>query len=167
VSVGVGVDAWQGVVLLSAREGAVVDRFMEAAIDEAHRGLDEGGIPVGAVLVRNGRIVGRGRNGLLQHGDPTEHAEMACLRDAGRSGLLPDAVLYTTMSPCIMCAGAMVQLGVRRVVIGECKTYAGAVSLLTDHGVDVVDLDLEELKALLDTFITEHPELWREAASLA
>ncbi len=140
---------------------------MEAAIDEAHRGLDEGGIPVGAVLVRNGRIVGRGRNGLIQHGDPTEHAEMACLRDVGRSGLLPDAVLYTTtVTPCIMCAGAIVQLGVRRVVIGECKTYGGAVSLLTAHGVDALDLDLEELKVSLNTFIAEHPDLWCEAASL-
>jgi cytosine/creatinine deaminase len=143
-----------------------MDRFMQEATDEARAGLAEGGVPVGAVLVRDGEIIGRGRNRFVQHGDPTAHAEMECLRDAGPRGPLGDAVLYTTMSSCIMCSGAMVQLGLGKLVVGDATSYAGAVDFLRENGVEVEIVESEELLALAESFVKEQPDLWNDAASL-
>lgn len=138
---------------------------MNEAIAEAHRGLAEGGVPVGALLVQNGQILGRGRNSVVQHGDPTAHAEMECLRDAGRQEQLSDAVLYTTMAPCIMCAGAIIRFGVSTVVVGESRTFGGAITLMKEHGVKVIDLDIEELTIMARRSLHEHPEIWSRPSS--
>ena len=141
-----------------------MDRFMRVAIDEARAGIAEGGLPVGAALVQQGRVLGRGRNRLVQDGDPTAHAEVDCLRAVGRLGNYADCVLYTTMMPCLMCTGAVVHLGIQRVVVGESETYEGFPALLCSNGVEVVDLQLDAIKTLLDGFIREHARLWEEAA---
>ena len=114
-----------------------LDRFMEAALKEARKGLREGGIPIGAVLVRNGKIIGRGRNRRVQLDSPIFHAEIDCLRDAGRIKDYRRTILYSTLMPCYMCAGAIVQLGIKRVVVGENMNYRGTERFLRAHGVRV------------------------------
>lgn len=138
------------------------DPFMQAAIEEARKGLAEGGIPIGSVLVQDGEILGRGHNKRVQDGDPVTHAEIDCLRNAGRVGRYGDTVLYSTLMPCYLCSGAVVQFGIPRVIAGENETFAGDVSFLEQHGVDVVNLDLEECKQLMRQFIAENPDLWKE-----
>ncbi len=103
-----------------------MDMFMKAAIDEARKGLAEGGIPIGSVLARKGKIIGRGHNKRVQDNDPILHAEIDCLRNAGRVGTYKDAVLYSTLMPCYLCAGAIVQFGIKKVIAGEAETFAGA-----------------------------------------
>lgn len=139
-----------------------MDEFMKAALDEARKGRDEGGIPIGSVLVKDGQIIGRGHNRRVQNGDPTAHAEIECLRDAGRVGDFSGCNLYSTLMPCYLCAGAAVQFRVPRVVAGESATFTGARTFLERHGVEVIDLDLEECKALMAAFVAAHPELWNE-----
>ena len=139
-----------------------MDRFMEAAIEQARRGAEEGGIPIGAVLVRGDEIVGRGRNRRVQQGDPILHAEIDCLRNAGRVGSYRDTVLYSTLMPCLMCAGAVAQFQIPKVVVGESESFGGARDFLEGHGVEVVELHSEECVALLGAFIRDHPDLWRE-----
>lgn len=139
-----------------------VDPFMLAAIEEARKGRQEGGIPIGSVLVRDGKIIGRGHNRRVQQGDPMAHAEIDCLRDAGRIGDYRGAVLYSTLMPCYLCAGAVVQFGIKEVVVGESRTFPGAAELMLDHGVTVQDLDLEECVALMEAFIRDEPGLWNE-----
>lgn len=141
-----------------------MDRFMQEAIDEARSGLAEGGIPIGSVIVRDGKVIGRGRNRHVQNGDPTAHAEMECLRDMGPAGPLSDATLYTTMAPCIMCAGAMVHLGVGKVVIGDTTTFEGAMDFMREHGVEVETTELDELHDLAGTFIRDNPGLWKDSS---
>jgi cytosine/creatinine deaminase len=141
-----------------------MDRFMQAAIDEARVGMAEGGLPVGAVLVHQDRVLGRGRNRLVQRDDPTAHAEIECLRASGRLESYAECTLYTTMMPCPMCAGAIAHLGIQRVVVGESETYQGVPALLRSQGVEVVDLQLDALKTMLADFIREHARLWEEAA---
>ena len=139
-----------------------MDQFMEAAIAEARQGLAEGGIPIGSVLVRDGNIIGRGHNRRVQQGDPILHAEIDCLRAAGRVGNYAGTVLYSTLMPCFLCAGAAVQFRIPKVVVGESRTFPGAHEFLESHGVEVVDEDLPECIELMETFIREHPELWNE-----
>lgn len=139
-----------------------MDDFMQAAIDEARQGLREGGIPIGSVLVKAGQIVGRGHNKRVQDGDPVTHAEIDCLRQAGRVGSYVGAVLYSTLMPCYLCAGAVVQFKIRKVIAGESKTFPGAKAFMESHGVEVVDLDLDECKTLMQTFIEQNPRLWFE-----
>jgi cytosine deaminase len=139
-----------------------MDQFLEAAIAEAKQGLREGGIPIGSVLVRNGEILARGHNRRVQNYDPVTHAEIDCLRQAGRIGKYQQTTLYSTLMPCFLCAGAVVQFGIRKVVVGESKTFAGAISLMESHGVEVVDLDWDECKQLMSDFIENNPQLWRE-----
>src|SRR4051794_27921102 len=103
-----------------------MDEFMKAAIAEARQGIEEGGIPIGSVLVRDGKIIGRGHNKRVQDGDPVTHAEIDCLRNAGRVGNYKNAVLYSTLMPCYLCAGAVVQFGIKKVFAGENVTFAGA-----------------------------------------
>ncbi|HBL15888.1 MAG: tRNA-specific adenosine deaminase [Elusimicrobia bacterium GWA2_69_24] len=138
------------------------DPFLDAAIAEARLGLAEGGIPIGSVLVKDGRILGRGRNRRVQNGDPTAHAEIDCLRDAGRVGSYAGTVLYSTLMPCYLCSGAAVQFGIRSVVAGESRTFPGGAAWLRAQGIAVTDADDEECAALMRRFIAEHPRLWDE-----
>jgi len=139
-----------------------MDEFMRAAIDEAHLGLEEGGIPIGSVLVRDGKIIGRGHNKRVQDGDPVTHAEIDCLRNAGRVGNYRGTILYSTLMPCYLCAGAAVQFGIKKVIAGESETFEGAREFMEQHGIEVVDLQLDECKKLMNDFITARPELWYE-----
>lgn len=138
------------------------DPFLEAALQEARLGLAEGGIPIGSVLVRDGKILGRGRNRRIQDGDPVTHAEIDCLRRTGRIGSYAGTVLYSTLMPCYLCAGAVVQFGIRKVVAGESQTFAGAKDWLLSRGVEVVDLSDPECISLMRSFIAENPGLWNE-----
>jgi cytosine deaminase len=139
-----------------------MDMFMKAAIDEARKGLGEGGIPIGSVLVRKGKIIGRGHNKRVQDNDPILHAEIDCLRNAGRLGTYKDSVLYSTLMPCYLCAGAIVQFGIRKVIAGESETFAGAKEFMESHGIEVTDLNLAECKRLMKEFIENNPDLWKE-----
>jgi cytosine deaminase len=139
-----------------------MDMFMKAAIDEAKKGLKEGGIPIGSVLARKGKIIGRGHNKRVQDNDPILHAEIDCLRNAGRVGTYKDAVLYSTLMPCYLCAGAIVQFGIKKVIAGEAETFAGAREFMESHGVKVIDLNLDKCKQLMREFIENNPDLWKE-----
>jgi cytosine deaminase len=139
-------------------------RFMAEALAQARAGLEEGGIPIGAALVVDGRVVGRGRNRRLQRGDPILHGEMDCLRDAGRlpAATYRRATMYTTLSPCDMCSGAVLLYGIPRLVLAENRTFVGAEELLRSRGVEVLDLDLDEAVELMQIFRARHPEVWAE-----
>jgi len=139
-----------------------VDPFLRAAIDEARLGLAEGGLPIGSVLVRDGEIIGRGHNRRVQNNDPMAHAEIDCLTRAGRQKTYRDTVLYSTLMPCHLCSGAVVQFGVPRVVVGESVNFAGAPGELRSHGVDVIDLCEAECIDMMRKFVGEHPDLWNE-----
>lgn len=139
-----------------------MDKFMEAAIEEAIRGLDSGGIPIGSVLVKEGAIIGRGHNQRVQKKDPILHAEIDCLRNAGRIGTYRGTTLYSTLCPCYLCAGAVVQFGIQKVMVGESETFPGATEFMESHGVEVINLDLDECKNLMQEFIQKNPELWDE-----
>jgi cytosine deaminase len=140
----------------------IMDTFIKAAIDEARKGLKEGGIPIGSVLARKGKIIGRGHNKRVQDNDPILHAEIDCLRNAGRVGTYKDAVLYSTLMPCYLCAGAIVQFGIKKVIAGEAETFAGAREFMESHGVKVIDLNLDKCKQLMREFIENNPDLWKE-----
>jgi cytosine deaminase len=135
---------------------------MQAAIDAARKSRDEGGIPIGSALVRNGELVAVGHNKRVQNSDPVTHAEIDCLRNAGRLGSFRDTVLYSTLMPCYLCAGAVVQFGIRKVIVGESRTFAGASDFMRQHGVEVVDLDLPECVQMMEEFIAKNPALWNE-----
>ena len=136
--------------------------FMEAAMEEARAGLAEGGVPIGAVLVEEGRIIGRGRNRRVQEEDQLIHAEIDCLRRSRLTGGYHGTTLYSTMMPCYLCAGATVQFGIKRVVAGEAESAPQARGFMEAHGIEVVDLDLQEPKELLAEFISRYPGLWDE-----
>ena len=135
---------------------------MKAAIDEARKGLAEGGIPIGSVLVKDGKIIGRGHNQRVQKGSPTLHAEIDCLENAGRVGSYKDTVLYSTLMPCYLCSGAVVQFGIKKVIVGESKTFPGGPEFMRSHGVDVTDLEIDECIKLMTDFISANPKLWNE-----
>ncbi|MDJ0846560.1 nucleoside deaminase [Crocosphaera sp.] len=139
-----------------------MDQFMEAAIAEAKQGLKAGGIPIGSVLIKNNMIIGRGHNKRVQNNDPVTHAEIDCLRNAGRIGNYDDTVLYSTLMPCYLCAGAVVQFKIKKVIAGESKTFPGAREFMELHGVEVIDWDLTECKELMRQFIENNPRLWNE-----
>ena len=139
-----------------------MDEFMAAAIAEAKQGLSEGGIPIGSVLVKDSQIVGRGHNKRVQDNDPITHAEIDCLRNAGRIGNYKETTLYSTLMPCYLCAGAVVQFGIKKVIAGESKTFSGAREFMESHGVEVIDLNLEECQQLMRNFIEAKPQLWNE-----
>ena len=136
--------------------------YMKAAIEEAKKGLLEGGIPIGAVLVKNGKIVGRGHNQRVQKGDPMAHAEIDCLQSAGRIRSYKNTVLYSTLMPCYLCAGAVVQFGIKKVFVGESKTFAGAEQFMKQNGVEVINQNNNECYELMQDFIRKNPELWNE-----
>lgn len=139
-----------------------MDEFLKAAIGEAKIGLSTKGIPIGSVLVKDGKIVGRGHNKRVQDNDPMTHAEIDCLRNAGRIGSYKGTVLYSTLMPCYLCAGAVVQFGIKKVYAGESKTFPGARSFMESHGVEVIDLNNAECIQMMNNFIAENPELWNE-----
>jgi len=141
-----------------------MDAYMQAALEEARQGLAEGGIPIGSVLVHQGRIIGRGHNRRVQKGSVVLHAEMDALENAGRqpASIYRECVLYTTLSPCPMCSGAILLYGIPKVVIGENKTFMGDEDLLRSRGV-VVDVWQEtSCVQLMNDFIAASPELWNE-----
>ena len=139
-----------------------MDNHMKAAIEEARKSLSEGGIPIGSVLVKKGQIIGRGHNKRVQQNDPVMHAEIDCLRNAGRIGKYSETLLYSTLMPCYLCAGAIVQFGIKKVVVGESENFSGAKDFLTSHGVKVVDLNLNKCKQLMKKFIQDNLDLWNE-----
>lgn len=141
-----------------------MDAFMEAAIDEARQGLAEGGIPIGSVLVHRGRIVGRGHNRRVQKGSAILHGEMDALENAGRqpASVYRGATIYTTLSPCSMCSGAILLYGIPRVIVGENRTFMGEEELLRSRGVEVTVLQDETCIDLMRRFIADSPELWNE-----
>jgi cytosine deaminase len=143
---------------------ATVDPGYAAALEEALANLEQGGIPIGASLVRDGRGIGRGRNRRVQAGDSTAHAEVECLRDAGRIGSYGDTVLYTTLMPCFLCSGAAALFGIPRVIIGDASTFAGEGSLEFLAGPNIVTTVFHDdrARAALASFIECNPHRWRE-----
>ncbi|PIQ96509.1 MAG: tRNA-specific adenosine deaminase [Nitrospinae bacterium CG11_big_fil_rev_8_21_14_0_20_56_8] len=135
---------------------------MDLALQQAQKSYDEGGLPIGAVMVEDGAVIATGHNRRVQQGDPTAHGEMDCLRQAGRRADYKGVSLYTTLSPCMMCSGTILQFGIPRVVIGEDVNFPGNMAFLRAHGVEVVLLDDENCKALMGRFIEEHPDIWNE-----
>ncbi|MCP2043312.1 nucleoside deaminase [Pontibacter sp. HSC-36F09] len=139
-----------------------MDEFMQLAIDEAKKGRSEGGIPIGSVLVKDGKVVATGHNKRVQENNPILHGEMDCLNNAGRIGSYRNTVIYSTLMPCYMCAGTIVQFKIPKVIVGESKTFDGARKFMESHGVEVVDLNLPECIEMMEDFIKEKPELWNE-----
>ena len=141
-----------------------VDEFMLAAIAEAEAGLREGGIPIGSVIVHDGRIIGRGHNRRVQRGSAVLHGEMDALENAGRqpAKIYQEAVLYTTLSPCAMCSGAILLYGITTVIVGENQTFLGDEALLRSRGVKVEVLQDATCISLMAEFIRAHPALWNE-----
>ncbi|MFA8343379.1 MAG: nucleoside deaminase [Rhodothermaceae bacterium] len=141
-----------------------MDKFMKAAIEEARKGLEEGGIPIGSVIVIDDKIVGRGHNKRIQNSSVVLHAEMDCLENAGRlkASDYQKATLYTTLSPCDMCSGAVLLYKIPKVVIGENKNFTGAEELLKSRGVEVVVQNNSECEEIMEKFICDRPELWNE-----
>lgn len=137
---------------------------MALALAEAEQGMTDGGLPIGAVLVRNGEMVAAGHNQRVQHGDPIAHGEMDCLRKAGRQRSYRDTVLYTTLSPCMMCSGTILQFGIPRVVIGEAENFKGDIPFLRERGVEVTLMDDEGCKDVMRRFLAlpGNLELWHE-----
>ncbi|MGI9200766.1 MAG: nucleoside deaminase [Woeseiaceae bacterium] len=141
-----------------------MDEFLEAAIEQARVGRDAGGIPIGSILVIDGKIVGRGHNQRVQKGSAVLHAEMDCLENSGRlsAAQYAQATLYSTLSPCDMCSGAILLYGIRSVVVGENRTFQGPEALLTERGVDVQIVNNAECIEMMNAFMQDHPQLWNE-----
>lgn len=141
-----------------------MDKFLQAAIEEAKKGLEEGGIPIGSVLVHNGKIIGRGHNRRIQKGSAILHGEMDALENAGRlsAKTYKESVLYTTLSPCPMCSGAIHLYGIPKVIIGENKTFMGEEEHLVSKGVDVQVVNDNSCIEMMNKFIDTNPILWNE-----
>jgi len=137
-------------------------RFLRMAYDEAKAGYDEGGCPIGSVVAEGDRLVSRGRNQRVQGGDPIAHGEMDALRKAGRQKSYRKMTLYTSLSPCMMCTGTIIQFGIPRVIVGENRNFGGNEALLAERGVEVIIADDPACVALMARFIKEKPELWNE-----
>jgi len=141
-----------------------MDEFMQAAVEEARKGLADGGIPIGSVLVLEGKIIGRGHNQRVQKGSVVLHAEMDCLENAGRLKAVDykRSVIYSTLSPCDMCSGTILLYGIPRVVIGENQTFKGPEDYMKSRGKELILVNSQECKELMEQFIREKPELWNE-----
>jgi len=141
-----------------------MDTFMQAAIEEARQGFAEGGIPIGSVIVHDGKIIGRGHNRRVQHGSAILHGEMDAFENAGRqpANVYRESVIYTTLSPCSMCSGAILLYGIPKVIVGENRTFMGEEELLRARGVEVTVLQDETCIALMRDFIAAKPQLWNE-----
>ena len=142
----------------------MADLFMLAAIEEAKLGLSEGGIPIGSVLVHDGKIIGRGHNRRVQKGSAILHGEMDAIENAGRrsAAVYRDSIIYTTLSPCAMCSGTVLLYGIRKVVVGENRTFMGEEELLRSRGVEITVLDDATCQELMPQFIAAKPDLWNE-----
>jgi len=137
-------------------------KFLRVAFEEAKAGFDEGGCPIGSVLARGDVLVSQGRNQRVQQGDPIAHGDMDALRKAGRQKSYRDMTIYTSLSPCMMCSGTIIQFGIPRVVIGENTTFGGNEDFLRSRGIEVLVADDPDCIALMTRFIAEKPELWNE-----
>jgi creatinine deaminase len=137
-------------------------QMLRIAYEEAKEGFEEGGCPIGSVLERAGKVVAQGRNQRVQKGDPIAHGEMDALRKAGRQNTYRDTTLYTSLSPCMMCTGTIIQFGIPRVVIGEAVNFGGNEELLRSRGVEVIIANDQDCINLMTKFIEEKPELWAE-----
>ncbi|MEP1206323.1 MAG: nucleoside deaminase [Rhizobiaceae bacterium] len=137
-------------------------KFLRIAYDEAKAGFDEGGCPIGSVLARGGELIAQGRNQRVQGGDPIAHGEMDCLRKAGRQKTYRGMTLYTSLSPCMMCSGTIVQFGITRVVVGENVNFGGNEEFLRQRGVEVIVVNDPDCIDLMQRFIEEKPDLWAE-----
>lgn len=137
-------------------------KFLDAAYEEAQKGLAEGGIPIGSVLVRNGEIIGRGHNRRVQKGDPILHGEMDAIQNAGRQKSYKDVTCYTTLSPCMMCTGTIIQFGISRVVVAESENFKGFEDVLSLAGVEVKDVGEARCTHMMADFIKKNPSLWNE-----
>lgn len=152
----------RGEIETMAHEHKTHRRFIRAAFDQALKSYNEGGLPIGAVMVEDGAIIAAGHNRRVQDGDPIAHGEMDCFRKAGRRPRYDGITLYTTLSPCMMCSGTVLQFGIKSVVVGEDRNFRGNIDLLRDHGVDVVLLNDPDCLSLMERFIRERPDLWDE-----
>ncbi len=141
-----------------------MDEFLQDAINEAKAGWAQGGIPIGSVIVHDGKVIGRGHNKRVQQGSPTLHGEMDALENAGRlpASVYQESTIYTTLSPCSMCSGAILLYGIPRVIVGENRTFMGEEELLRSRGVEVTVVDDPQCVALMERMIEERPELWNE-----
>jgi cytosine deaminase len=137
-------------------------KFLTVAYEEAMQGLKEGGIPIGSVLVRNAEIIGRGHNRRVQKGDPILHGEMDAIQNAGRQKTYKDVTCYTTLSPCMMCTGTIIQFGISRVVVAESKNFKGFQDVLSLAGVAVEDVHDQRCEHMMANFIARNPSLWNE-----
>jgi len=137
-------------------------KFLRMAYDEAKAGYDEGGCPIGSVIAEGAKLISRGRNQRVQGGDPIAHGEMDALRKAGRQKSYRKMTLYTSLSPCMMCTGTIIQFGIPRVIIGENRNFGGNEALLRERGVEVIIADDADCVALMARFIKEKPVLWNE-----
>ncbi len=151
-------------LLGESQNRAEMNHFLKAAIDEAIIGLSEGGIPIGSVLVHQGRVIGRGHNRRIQSGSPTLHGEMDALENAGRqpAAVYRECEIYTTLSPCSMCTGAILLYGIPKVIVGENRTFMGEEELLRSRGVEVEVLQNPECIRMMEDFIREKPAVWNE-----
>ena len=139
-----------------------MNEFLEAAIEEAKKSYAQGGIPIGSVLVQYGKIIGRGHNQRVQKNDPMAHAEIDCLRNAGRIGSYKDTVLYSTLMPCYLCGGAVVQFGINKVIVGESRKFEGSEEFMKQHEVEIINLDNNEYITMMTEFIENNHDLWFE-----
>ena len=139
-----------------------MDKFLKAAYFQAQKSQNEGGIPIGSILVRDGKIISKGHNKRVQEQNPILHGEMDCINNAGRIGSFKNTVIYSTLMPCYMCAGTIVQFKIPKVVVGESETFTGARIFMESHGVEVVDLQDSDCIAMMESFIRENPKLWIE-----
>jgi cytosine deaminase len=154
---------------IAREERKTMESFLHAAIDEAKLGLQEGGLPIGSVLVRDGQIIGRGHNRRVQRGDPMAHAEIDCLTNAGRQKTYADTILYSTLMPCFLCTGAAIQFGIPKVVVGESVNFPGgqgkwgtSPAFMRANGIELIDLHDVECVEMMSKFIRENPGLWNE-----
>lgn len=156
--------SWRDATLAIVRWKQDINKFLDAAIEEARKGLAGGGIPIGSVLVIGGQIVGQGRNQRVQKGSVVLHAEMDCLENAGRlkASDYRRAVLFSTLSPCDMCSGTVLLYGIPKIVIGENRTFRGPEDYIRSRGVELVVVDNHECRKLMEDFIKDFPELWNE-----
>ena len=137
--------------------------MLAVAFEEARHGMIEGGIPIGAAMFRSsGELLSRGHNRRIQQGDPSIHGETDAFRRAGRQRGYRDVIMVTTLAPCWYCSGLVRQFGIRTVVVGESRTFQGGIDWLRENGVNVIDLDSQECRELLESYIAKHPEIWNE-----
>jgi len=135
---------------------------MRQAIEQAKKSLSEGGIPIGSVLVKSNKLISKGHNKRVQENNPILHGEMDCLNNAGRIGSFKNTVIYSTLMPCYMCAGTIVQFKIPKVIVGESKSFSGAKDFMIQHGVEIIDLNLPECIEMMNEFIQKRPDIWYE-----